>query len=110
MSSSKNSYYTWLRVEQHKTRKPSIVLLKYRVSAIFNKSRQTYGSYRIQKKLEREHLNYSRSYVSLIMKELKITSVLSKTFRVSTTDSKHAFPIANNVLNRDFSSVKLGKN
>lgn len=109
MNVSKNSYYTWLREGQYKKQKSSVILLKSRVLAIFNENRQIYGSYRIQKMLEREGLNYCRSYVSLIMKELKIRSILSKKFRVSTTDSNHSYPLADNVLNRAFSSVKLGE-
>lgn len=75
---------------------------------MFNQSRQTYGSYRIQKMLEREGLNYCRSYVAIIMKKLGLRSVLSKEFRVCTTDSNHSFPLSKNVLDRDFSSEKLG--
>ena len=49
MKVSKNSYYTWLRVGQSKIQKESIILLKSRVIAIFNNSKQVYGSLRIQK-------------------------------------------------------------
>lgn len=60
------------------------------------------------KKLEREGLIYSRSYIGLLMKEMGLKSVLRRKY-VVTTDSKHAFPIANNKLNRDFTSLKLGQ-
>lgn len=109
MRVSKNSYYTWLRIGQHKQEKGSISLLKLRITAIFNDSNQVYGSLRIQKSLEREGLVYSRSYIASIMKELGLRSVLSKKFRVCTTDSNHAFTIAENVLNRDFASTQLGE-
>ncbi|PCH74839.1 MAG: IS3 family transposase, partial [Flavobacteriaceae bacterium] len=52
---------------------------------------------------------YSRSYIALLMKELGLRSVLSKKFRVCTTDSNHIFPLAENVLNRDFTSAQLGE-
>ena len=109
MRVSNNSYYTWLRVGKNKGQKPSLVLLKSRVLALFNQSRQIYGSYRIQKMLEREGLNYCRSYVAIIMKELGLRSILSKKFRVCTTDSNHSFPLSENVLDRDFSSIQLGE-
>jgi len=57
--------------------------------------------------LEREGLLYSRSYVGLLMKEMELKSILKRKF-VVTTDSKHAFPIANNILDRKFNSVELG--
>ena len=109
MRVSKNSYYTWLRIGQYKRQKSSISLLKLRITAVFNESKQVYGSLRIQKSLEREGLVYSRSYIALIMKELGLISVLSKKFRVCTTDSNHTFTLADNVLNRDFTSTQLGE-
>jgi len=42
------------------------------------------------------------------MKEMGLKSVLKRKFIV-TTDSKHSFKIANNVLNRNFTSLKLGE-
>mgnify|MGYP000718661842 FL=1 len=109
MRVSKNSYYTWLRVGQYKSQKSAVSHLKSRVIAIFNDSKQIYGSLRIQKSLEREGLFYSRSYIALIMKKLGLKSVLSKKFRVCTTDSDHTFALADNVLNRNFKSTKLGE-
>lgn len=109
MKVSKNSYYTWLRVGDSKKQKESITYLKSRVTSIFNDSKQVYGSLRIQKSLEREGIVYSRAYVALIMKELGLKSVLSKKFKVCTTDSNHQLPLAENKLNRDFTSTKLGE-
>ena len=42
------------------------------------------------------------------MKEMNLKSILKRKF-VVTTDSKHTFPIFENVLNRDFNSLKLGE-
>jgi putative transposase len=42
------------------------------------------------------------------MKEMGFKSVLKRKFVVKT-DSNHAFPIAKNVLNRDFSSLQIGE-
>lgn len=84
------------------------MLLKERIKAIFLESKEIYGSYRIQKKLERENVTYSRSYISLLMKEMGLKSVLKRKF-ITTTDSKHVFPIAENELNRNFKSLKLGE-
>lgn len=84
------------------------VLLKERIKMIFEDSKQIYGSCRIQKKLEREGLFYSRSYIWVLMKEMGLKSVLRRKFTL-TTDSEHAFPIANNELDRNFNSTVLGK-
>ena len=82
---------------------------KKRIALIFNNSRQTYGATRITKQLGREGINLSRSYVGLLMKQLGLKSILSKKYRVQTTDSNHDYPITENVLNRNFSSSVLGQ-
>lgn len=109
MRVSKNGYYTWLRNQGGKKQKASLIYLKMRIVKIFNANRQVYGSVRIQKALEKEELYYSRSYISILMKELGLKSVLSKKFKVSTTDSNHQFPIASNILNRNFTSLQIGE-
>ena len=58
--------------------------------------------------LEREGLIYSRSYVGVLMKKMGLKSVLRRKF-TTTTDSKHSFPIAENVLDRSFESLEIGK-
>lgn len=109
MKVSKNAYYTWLRTNGCEKQKASLIYLKMRIKELFNENKQVYGSLRIQKALEKEGLFYSRSYVSILMKELGLKSVLSKKFRVSTTDSNHQFPIVDNVLDRDFKSLQIGE-
>ena len=104
----KNAYYHWLK------NKDSIVVetaknhLKKRIKVIFEARREIYGSHRIQKKLEREGIKYCRSYIGLLMKEMGLKSVLKRKI-VATTDSNHAFPIAKNILNRDFESLQIGE-
>lgn len=108
MKVSKNAYYHWCKVKNIITSEgPKVKLIK-RIRLIFEESRQIYGSYRIQKKLEREGLVYSRSYVGLLMREMGLKSVLRKKY-VITTNSNHAFALASNKLNREFTSLKLGE-
>ena len=108
MRVSKNAYYHWVKSKDKIVFETSKMRLMERIKVIFNESREIYGSYRIQKKLEREGLIYSRSYVALLMRKMGIRSVLKRKF-VVTTDSNHTFPIANNELNREFTSLKLGE-
>ena len=108
MKVSKNAYYHWIKQKDMIVLETPKMRLMERIKFFFEQSRQIYGSCRIQKKLEREGLFYSRSYIGLLMKEMGLKSVLRRKF-VVTTDSKHAFPIANNKLNRDFTSLKLAE-
>ena len=108
MKVNKNSFYYWLKNKDVSKMKASKQLLLERITFHFKQSREIYGSHRIQKMLEREGLIYSRSYVASLMRELGLKSVLRRKY-VVTTDSKHSFPIADNELDRDFSSLELGK-
>jgi putative transposase len=108
MKVSKNAYYHWFKNKDVIVLKTAKMFLKERIKFIFEQSRQIYGSFRIQKKLAREGLIYSRSYVALLMKEMGLRSVLKRKF-VITTDSNHDYLIAKNELNREFSSFKLGE-
>lgn len=108
MKVSRNSYYHWEKTKDNIVEKESKVILKERIQSIFNQSRQIYGSFRIQKVLEREKLFYSRSYIALLMREMGLKSVLRRKYIV-TTDSNHSFDIAENKLNRAFKSLKLGE-
>ena len=108
MKVSKNAYYHWIKNKDIVVLKTATALLKERIKIIFNQSREIYGSCRIQKKLEREALVYSRSYIALLMKQMGLRSVLKRKF-VITTDSNHPYLIAKNELNREFTSLKLGE-
>jgi len=108
MKVSRNAYYNWIKTKDNKVEKESLVLLKERIRSIFKQSRQIYGSHRVQKMLERESLYYSRSYIAFLMRQMNLKSVLRRKY-VITTDSNHAFDIAENKLNRDFNSSQLGE-
>ena len=105
---STNSFYAWLQHKDTVVTNPKTVYVKKRIEIIFNESNQIYGSVRICEKLKREGLNYHRSYIALLMKEMGLKRVLSKKFRVCTTDSDHNFTVAKNMLHRDFMTEELG--
>jgi transposase InsO family protein len=67
-----------------------------------------YGSDRIQQCLKREGLMYSRAYVAVLMRKMGLKSILRRKY-VVTTDSNHPYPIAENILNRNFTSYQLGE-
>ena len=108
MKVSKNAYYHWLKHKVSIVVETPKSLLKEQIKVIFENSRQIYGSSRIQKKLERDGVIYSRSYIGLLMKEMGLKSILRKKY-VVTTDSNHSFPKSINKLDRDFTSSKLGE-
>jgi transposase InsO family protein len=104
---SRSGYYSWLK------RKPSKRALKDKklmeqIREIHKKSKKTYGSPRIREELKKNYVHVSRRRIARLMKKANIRSVVKKRFK-TTTDSKHQFPVAPNLLNREFKVDKLGK-
>jgi transposase InsO family protein len=71
------------------------------VAAIHAESRQRYGSPRIHAELGARGCRTSRKRVARLMRERGLAARRRRRFRV-TTDSQHAFPVAPNVLAREF--------
>lgn len=64
-------------------------------------SRASYGSRRIVKQLKREGVDIGRYKVRRIMRQLGLRAKTPKRFKL-TTDSRHSFPVAANILDRNF--------
>jgi transposase InsO family protein len=104
---SRSGYYSWLK------RKPSKRALEDeklmgQIRVIHKKSKGTYGSPRIREELKKNYVHVSRRRIARLMKKAGIHVKTKKRFK-ATTDSKHKFPVAPNLLNREFKVDKLGK-
>ena len=83
------------------------------IHAFFERSQSTYGSLRILRDLREEgficgkhHTHNGVVYrVARLMRQAGLRAVATPRFRV-TTDSKHALPVAQNLLNQDFGAPK----
>jgi transposase InsO family protein len=80
---------------------PEETALKTRISAIFKEHRSQYGSRRVLKQLKAEGHQLGRYKVRRLMRELGLKAKSPKRYKV-TTDSRHSFPVAPNLLNRKF--------
>lgn len=104
---SKSAYYRWLKNQTKTKVNSTTIYLRERIKELFTSNRKIYGSYRIQKLLSKEGMNYSRSYIARLMRQMKLRSIHRKKYRI-TTDSTHKLPIVKNILNRDFKANRLG--
>lgn len=105
---SRSGYYDWIE------RKPSARALENQkavemIRAIHQQSKGRYGSPKITEALKIRGMKLSRPRVARLMRSKGIRSIVHKKFRVATTDSKHNYPIAENLLNRDFKANEPGK-
>jgi putative transposase len=102
---SRSSYYAWdKRPESNRSKENKILLEK--IKAIHNKSDKVYGSMKIGKQLNSGNnppVNHKR--VERLMNENGLKSKVSKKFR-ATTNSNHKLPVAENILNRNFTESK----
>ena len=102
---SPSGYYDWIE------RQPSVTELRRdelaaEIRTIHTAVKKRYGSPRMHAELVAQGHACSRNTVAKIMKELGIQAISHKKFRVCTTDSNHDFPIAANVVDRDFTAAK----
>jgi len=104
---SKSGYYHW------KDRKPSARSIETgeitrEIHTLYQESKGRYGSPKITHQLKERGWKVSRPRVARIMYSEGIRSVICKKFRVTTTDSNHRYPVAENLLQRDFYAGRPG--
>ncbi len=104
---SNSGFYYWLKHPKGKRQVDNTSLLE-EISEIHQNSKKVYGSPRIAAKLAEKGFRVSRPRVARIMRKAGIQSIIRKKW-VKTTDSRHVHPVAENVLNRDFSAGRLGE-
>jgi putative transposase len=79
------------------------VELGVRVAAAHRTSQRRYGSPRVHAELQAQGQKVGRKRVARLMREGSLVARRRKRFK-ATTDSKHALPIAPNILARDFTA------
>jgi len=100
---SKSGYYKWLN------RKPSKRVLEeerleVEIKAAHKRTRETCGPERLQHDLKEQGVKVGICRIRRIRKKLGLRCKQRRKFR-ATTDSKHAFPVAENLLNQQFEAT-----
>jgi putative transposase len=99
---SRSGFHAWLsRAPSRRARFHERLKLAARVA--HQRTRQTYGARRLQQELAADGFPVSLGTVKRVRCELGLRCVQQqKRFRVQTTDSAHALPVAPNLLAQDF--------
>jgi putative transposase len=105
MQVSRSGFYDYLRSGIDPDDPSPDGELQRRIRAIFKLSRSSYGSRRMMKKLRAEGYQIGRYKVRRLMRQLGLKAKMRRRFKV-TTDSRHSFPVAPNVLDRRFGTTK----
>lgn len=98
---SVSGYYAW-RKRQASGRERSNEQLLTEIRAVYQAGRGVYGSPRIHAALRQQGWRCSRKRVAGLMRQAGIASCRRPKRRMHTTDSRHARPVAPNLLKRDF--------
>jgi len=102
---AESGYYAWLQAQPSARQQADAQLLK-EIQAIYQQHRRLYGSPRIHAELKKRGWQCSRKRVARLMRQAHLASVRQRRYRVQTTDSKHRYPVATNVLNRQFEAQR----
>jgi len=97
----RSAFYDW-RVRPGKVIAAQELVLRRRMKELFATSRGSLGSRTMKNNLRQEGFEIGRERVRRLMSTLNLEVRHKRKFKV-TTDSKHSFPVADNVLNRHFS-------
>lgn len=100
----RSSYYRWCKKSNNRdrARKNEQKIIK-EIMAIQKDTRFSYGTPRITKELKNRSMPVNHKKVARLLRENNLNHRAKKRFK-NTTDSRHALPVAPNVLNRDFSA------
>jgi transposase InsO family protein len=101
-SIERSGYYSWLKRKPSK-RALANQVLDEKIITIFESHSHRYGYPRITHELHEKGDKCSKNRVFSRMRQLGLRAKTKKKFKV-TTDSKHHLPVAQNLLNRDFST------
>jgi transposase InsO family protein len=102
MGVSRSGFYEYLRRYIHNlVRPPAQSAVASRARLIFKQSHGSYGSRRIAEQLNAEGHRVGRYKVRRLMRQLGLKVKVSRRYKL-TTDSRHSFPVAQNLVNRNF--------
>ena len=94
---SRSGYHAW-KVRPPSARAGTDAQLGQHLCQAHAASRQTYGSPRLLRALQKQGLRTSRRRVSRLMRQHGLHGVKARAFRPQTTDSRHDQPLAPNLM------------
>jgi transposase InsO family protein len=102
---SRSGFYAWNGRGPSERKKRSDELLN-EIRRVHAESRRIYGSPRVFKELNELGIKGCENTIAKLMSKAEIHSKIVKKYVPKTTDSKHAHPLADNLLERNFKAEK----
>jgi putative transposase len=109
MQVSRSGFYHYLDVHNQGPDDSKLdAVVKARMKAVFKQSRSSYGSRRMLEQLRLDGQRIGRYKVRRLMRQLGLKAKARRRYKV-TTDSRHSFPVAANLLQRRFDVTEPNK-
>lgn len=102
LKTSRNGYYAWKSRPTSKRQQADSDILK-QIKRIHNESKESYGSPRIWHELKDTGIHCGLNKVCRLMQKHKIAAAAKKRY-VVTTDSNHSLPVAENLVDQQFTT------
>jgi putative transposase len=99
---SQSGYFAWRGRPASLRQREDLILLAH-IRSAYALSNETYGSPRMTHELQNDGLSVGRRRTARLMRENGLKARQTRRFK-RTTDSHHAFPVAPNLLEQDFSA------
>ena len=101
---SRSGYYAWRgRGSSPTAQRQAVLTAQIRIA--HQAGRKTYGSPRVHAELLANGHHCNRTTVAKCMQQAGIQAKTQRRFRVTTTDSNHDYPIAENIVNHFFKVI-----
>ena len=97
---SRSGYYAWMKRAESPRKRENQLLLE-QIKSVFYRSKSIYGSPRVTAQLHRDGIVCGKNRVARLMRQNRLQSRKQKKYK-ATTNSKHRFPVALNLLNQNF--------
>ena len=101
---SQSGYFAWKDRPASWRQRQDVILLAH-VRSAFSLSNETYGSPRMTRELQDAGFAIGRRRTARLMRENGLQAREKRRFK-RTTDSHHAWPVAPNIINQDFTASK----
>jgi putative transposase len=101
---SASGYYAWLSRPMSRREREDRRLVQV-IKEVHKEKRGVYGSPRVHAELKSKGMHHGKKRVARLMRENGIRPKQEKRYK-ATTDSKHFYPVAPNLLQRDFGAQK----
>mgnify|MGYP006286871103 FL=1 len=104
---TRSSYYQWLkRGPSDRWKRDEQLLIE--IMEIFEQSKQSYGAPRMTEELKARGWTVGKNKVAGMMQAADLRPKRRKKFKI-TTDSKHNYPVAPNLLDQEFKASRPGE-